>query len=599
MDDLMGNGSDHLGKEGRDAAESPEKGNEDGIRQSLRNAHLDTRRMAERYQLAVQGANDLLWDYSAADNTLFVSDRLYAQLGYASHEFHTLFQNPMDLLAESDRDVLVQCIRSHVADRTPRFFLICRLKTSVGGYRTYLLSGRVQTGTGGEVVRVAGSLTDQTDRRMMELEIRQLAQFDNLTSLPNRLALFGEMDMRMALGPWLRGIVVMDLDNFKWVNDAYDHSIGDSLLQVIGTRLSTLVKDSSEILLFRLSGDEFVFALGGKSTKNDVDRLARSISEMMEEPFLLERRSLRVTGSIGCALFPDDGTLFQELLRNADLAMGEAKRMGRNQICCYNVQMGQRVAWRRKIESAMMKALDNGEFRVYFQPIIRLDGERPSGFESLLRWFSPELGNIRPDEFIPVAEESGLIIPLGAWVMEEACRFAVEVRKRYGAFFVTVNTCAMQWMRPEFEEMVLHAADKAGLEHSALGIELTESMLVLSPKFFEERMIRLREQGFHLLLDDFGTGYSSLSYLLHLPFHTVKIDHSFVKNFDHESRERRLMGSILELAGGIGMDVVVEGIETMAQRKYLEDKGCPMIQGNQAGHPMPAGEAMDWIRDRV
>ena len=453
----------------------------------------------------------------------------------------------------------------------------------------------------GQPTHYVGVGTDISQLKRSEAQLEHLAHHDPLTGLPNRL--LGQSRLEHALQRAQRhggrlGVVFLDLDGFKHINDSLGHPIGDSVLTDIAQRLKVRLR--SEDTLARLGGDEFLLVLEEIATPADAAHIARKLLDALQLPLKLEGRELFVTASIGIAMYPDDGSSWSELIRNADTAMYQAKAAGRDQFCFYTADMNANALAQLELEAALRQALAQQRFELHYQPKLDLASGRTVGFEALLRMRDPHGTLLAPDDFIPLAERSGMIVPVGAWVLEAACR---EARRWHDAgrddLTIAVNVSACQFRCPEFADHVGHALAQSGLPGRALELELTESVLMDNPERTVERLLALKRSGVRLALDDFGTGYSSLGYLLRLPIDALKIDRSFVGGLGRDAHAIDIVHSIIGLARRMRLRVVAEGVETESQMHSLRDYGCDEIQGFLLSEPLTAAIAGEWVsRDR-
>ncbi len=449
---------------------------------------------------------------------------------------------------------------------------------------------------GGRTTNYVGMFSDITERKVAEERIIYLATHDALTGLPNRRLLTDRLEDAIALARregMLLALLFLDLDRFKWVNDSLGHDSGDALLQAVAERLRLAVRETDTVA--RLGGDEFVVLLRNPLSVADVGQVGRKVVEALAQPLTLKEQTLNVSTSVGISLYPHDGVTPAALLQQADTAMYAAKGLGGNQISFFDASMNRSAVERLEIEHGLRHALECGEFELFYQPKIRAQGDKAWGAEVLLRWRHPVHGLLSPDRFIPVAEETGFIVDLGAWVIRTACS---QVRRWHDAgrsIALAINLSAAQLERDDFASSVAHLAAEAGIPAGLVEFEVTESTVLRNPERSMRTLHRLREQGFGLALEDFGTGYSSLSYLKQLPFMTVKIDRSFVGGLPDEKGDVQIVRMIVALAHSVGLEVVAEGIETPAQERFLVQLGCDMLQGYLFAKPMPMAEFEAWL----
>ena len=444
----------------------------------------------------------------------------------------------------------------------------------------------------GEITHFISTGRDITERVRAQERLQYLAHHDVLTGLPNRVLFLDRLNQAMARARRhgrTVAVLFMDLDRFKVINDSLGHAVGDGILRELGGRLREVVRDGDTVS--RFGGDEFAVLLEDMAQPEDVPRVAHKLLEALTEPFRVEGRELFLTASIGASLFPADGEDAQTLLKHADAAMYQAKERGRNSFRFYSAEIGARSARRLDLETHLRRALDRGEFTLHFQPQLSLRTGRVTGVEALLRWEHEALGRVPPAEFIPVLEDTGLIVPVGAWVMEEACRWLATWRAAgVDGFTVSVNLSAHQLHRPRIADEILEILERTGVDAGSecLELELTESLLMHEVEETIAKLHVLREAGVRIAVDDFGTGYSSLAYLKRFPIHVLKIDRSFVCDLPHDPDDRVIARSILSLGRNLGLEVVAEGVETREQLDFLRREGCDAMQGYLVSPPVPA-----------
>ena len=437
-----------------------------------------------------------------------------------------------------------------------------------------------------------GIFSDITERKEAEARILHLAHHDPLTNLPNRALLndrLGQTLLQARRDGRGAAVLLLDLDRFKTINDTLGHERGDSLLLEVCARCRRVLRDTDT--LARLSGDEFVIVLPDATTADVAADTARRLLDAIALPCRLGEHEISITASIGIALFARDGSDESTLLRNADAAMHRAKEAGRNAFEFYAEDMNTSSLGRLLLEHQLRGAAERGELLLHYQPKVSAADGRLGGFEALLRWQHPELGMVAPGQFIPLAEESGLIVPIGQWVLEEACR---QQRAWLDAGFdvppLAVNLSAHQLAQPDIVATVAAAIGRHHLAPGLIELELTETMLMRDVDRTIRTLVRLREMGVRLSIDDFGTGYSSLNYLRQFPVNALKIDRSFVGDIGSDGAEGKIAAAIVGMAHSLGLEAIAEGVETEAQRAFLQMHGCHQLQGYLIARPAHARE---------
>jgi len=434
--------------------------------------------------------------------------------------------------------------------------------------------------------------------RQKEQEIVYMAYHDTLTGLPNRLLLLNRLEYAIDVATRANSqmaVLFLDIDRFKVINDSLGHDVGDRLLVTMSQRLHNTVRRSD--IVARLGGDEFVLVLTDFDTAVYVAHVAEKLLSHLLETLSLDGHKVRVTASIGISIFPQDGTDARTLLRNADIAMYRAKEEGRNNFRFFDQTMNSRAVERLDMETSLRQAVENQEFVLHFQPKVVLGDGTVLGTEALIRWQHPKRGLVPPVEFIPLAEETGLIVPIGAWALRAACQ-QTQLWRQNGSpdLTVAVNLSARQFHQPDLPEQVARVLRETGLPPAALEIELTESTVMESAEKAIQALRHLRDIGVRIAVDDFGTGYSSLSYLKKLPINSLKIDRSFIADLVHDADDAAIVQTIIALGKVLRLEVVAEGVETEQQAAFLRKNGCPIGQGYFFARPLAAGDFVDWLQ---
>ncbi|QQU66621.1 EAL domain-containing protein [Pseudomonas fluorescens] len=449
----------------------------------------------------------------------------------------------------------------------------------------------------GQVSHYVAVFSDISAMKNSEHELAHLAHHDPLTDLPNRLLFTDRAEQALASAQvHKRGcaLLLMDLDHFKIINDSLGHNVGDQLLKLVAERLSGLFGPG--VTLARLGGDEFAVLAESCPQVVQAAALAQRMLNAMKDPFIFDGNQLFISASIGISLFPSDALSAEQLLRNADSALFKAKSAGREGYALYTEELTAHAQHRVEIAGELRRALDQHELRVYYQPVHDLHDSRLVGVEALVRWQHPERGLVPPGEFIPIAERTGLIADIDAWVMDQACRQMCQwLADGAPLSFIAINVSSRLFARRELYEQVAQVLHTTGLDPAFLELEVTESAVMDDPEVALEQLHRLRELGLRLAIDDFGTGYSSLLRLKRLPVQKLKIDQGFVAGLPWDEDDAAIVRVVIALAKSMGMQVHAEGIEQVEQARFLLDQECDMGQGYWFGRPMPADE-IDWTR---
>jgi diguanylate cyclase (GGDEF)-like protein/PAS domain S-box-containing protein len=558
----------------------------------LNNALRSLKESEERYALAARGANDGLWDWNLATNEIYFSPRWNHMLGYATSETWSSPEQWFSHIHADDREKVRAEIAAHCEGKTPEFVSEYRMHHKSGGYIWTLSRGIAVRDHSGTALRIAGSQTDITEGKIA----------DPLTHLPNRLYFLDRLESAIETTRQqgaLFAVLFIDLDQFKMVNDSLGHAAGDELLIDVAGRLRTSIRSGSRLggpaqsIAARIGGDEFAILLCHIVHESDASIVASRILERLTEPFQFEGRSMFVSASIGIAL-SSSGDTAEELLRNADTAMYRAKTNGKARYEFFNEGMRERIVTRFEVENGLRKAIEEQQFVVHYQPIVSLSDSHICGFEALVRWNHPQRGLVLPGEFIPVAEESETIVLLGRWVLREASRQMAEWQRSFPSLrplTISVNVATRQLSDSRLVEDVESALADSGLNPQSLALEVTESSIMGNAQQTLATLDRLKAMNVGLEIDDFGTGYSSLSYLQRLPFDTLKIDRSFVREMTTGNGSLDIVKAVVQLAHSLKLEVVAEGVETELQLCKLRELGCDYLQGYLFSRPVDAGAA--------
>jgi len=550
------------------------------------------RQSEERYALAARGANDGLWDWNLTTDEIYFSPRWNHMLGYGVSEVWSSPEEWFRHIHADDRERVCAAIALHRDGKTPEFVSEYRMRHDSGGYIWMLSRGIAVRDPSGNASRMAGSQTDITEGKIS----------DPLTHIPNRLYFVDRLESAIESAReqgTLFAILFVDLDQFKLVNDSLGHAAGDELLIDVAGRLRAGMRTKprpggqTNSVVARVGGDEFAILLTHMRNETDPSIVAARILERLSEPFYLEGRHVSASASIGIALGSPDRTP-EDLLRDADSAMYHAKANGKARFELFNDAMREQVVARFEIETGLRKAIDLQQLVLHYQPIISTVDDRICGFEALVRWNHPERGLIPPGKFIPIAEESDLIVLLGRWVLRESCRQMAEWHRRFASIrplTINVNVSSRQLSDPHLLEDVEFALTSSGLNPECLSLEVTESSLMENTEQTVTTLNRLKAMKIRLEIDDFGTGYSSLSYLRRLPFDTLKVDRSFISELSAGSDGLDIVRAIVEMAHSLKLEVIAEGVETDEQLRQLREVDCKYVQGFMFSKPVKAEEA--------
>ena len=555
--------------------------------------NLKLRASEERYALAVRAANDGIWDWNLKTNEIYYSIRWKEMLGFKEDEIGI---NPNDwfkLVHPDDQKQVQDNLAAHLKGVTPHFECEYRIKHSSGTFLWVLNRGMAVRDAKGNVYRMAGSQSDITARKLAEERLAHDAFHDALTGLPNRVLFLDRLQNRLERTKRnpidLFAVMFIDLDRFKVVNDSLGHAFGDQLLITVANRLKQCLRPNDTIS--RLSGDEFAILLDTVSDINTARQVADRIKGRLITTTLLGVVERSPAASIGIVLFNSRYSAAGELLRDADSAMYYAKAMGGNQYQVFDDTMHTSAIELIRIEGELKHAVERNELLVHYQPIISLANGKPVGAEALLRWLHPSRGLLAPRDFIQVAEDTGLILSIGEYVLRTACAQAKAWRETgHPNFWVSVNISARQFQDKNLVEKITHIFSETGLPGEALRLEITESVAVRDKDYTVKIMNELNAQGVHTSLDDFGTGYSSLSYLKQFPLKVLKIDQSFIQDIQNNPKNESLIAAIITMARSLGLEVVGEGVEKVEQLTFLQSLLCDNAQGFLLGSPIPGME---------
>ncbi|MCB2310500.1 EAL domain-containing protein [Clostridium tagluense] len=545
----------------------------------------------ERYKLALEGANDAIFEVDLITKEFFSSDKISDITGYDKDDITSL-EDLIKLVADEDRKIAIDDFNNHINGKTLYYQSSLKIKYNGGGDKWVLIRGKCLRNKNGLATKVSGSVTDISGQKDFENKINKLKYYDILTDIPNRKLFINTLESEIIKAKdkeAKHAVLFIDLDNFKEINDTLGHDYGDELLKNVAISLKASIREGD--LVSRVGGDEFFILMRNIEDYSEISCLCEKLLSSLNCEISIVGKQVYTSASIGITVFPDDGYETNILLKNADTAMYSSKYNGKAKYSFFNKNMSDIVVRRVEIEKGLRRALEKNEFEIYYQPQIDIINNKIKGFEALLRWNSTELGKISPSEFIPVAEASGLIIPMGDWIIRTVyIQNNLWKSKGYLYDTIAINLSAVQLQNDKFEENLKRIITETEVNTRFVELEITESILMKDFEKGVKLLTEIRGLGINIALDDFGTGYSSLSYLKQLPINTLKIDKSFIDNIVTNEREKAIVDGIIQLAQKIELDVIAEGVETKEQIKLLQSMGCNQIQGYYFSKPLPSDE---------
>ena len=549
------------------------------------------------------------WDWDIAADEFRLSKEARRMFGLKPDEGVIARERFLDLIHSADRTKVARAV-SDALKYNEAYSISYRISRPGGGECVVHELAEPRLDGSGNPVQFYGTVKDITEREKAETQIRMLAYYDALTGLPNRQQFREQADQAVSAARRVgtkMALIYLDLDHFKRINDTLGHTVGDRLLRRVAQALTSIVRGTDIVAkvdvetsvpssLARLGGDEFTIMLTGLSRSESAARVAKRIQEALSRPLKLDDREYVVTGSMGIAIYPDDAEGVDLLLRNADIAMYAAKEGGRNTYRFFSEDMNERMLDRLALESDLRRALERDELVLHFQPQVEARTGKIVALEALVRWQHPQRGLLPPLDFIGIAEETGLIIPLGEWVMRTACSQAVAWREAgFAPMRVSVNVSSRQLTQGDLVTTVKKVLDATRLGGEYLELEITESSLMSDVDATTETLRGLKETGLSLSVDDFGTGYSSMSYLKRFPLDALKIDQSFVRDLTVDANDAAITKAVIALAKALDLATVAEGVEEEDQLKFLVEQGCDLIQGFLISRPVPAENISSYL----
>jgi len=540
------------------------------------------------------------WELDLVSGRLTWSDGIFALFEANRETFTASYEAFLEYVHPDDRASVDQAYHESIEHKKP-FEIEHRLLMKDGRIKWVGEIGRAEYDDAGRHIRSVGTVQDITERKLLENKLLTMAHYDTLTQIPNRTLFLEAATMGISHARRNRSqcaILFVDLDHFKNVNDTFGHSVGDELLKDTSVKLASCIREAD--IMARFGGDEFIVLLNDLESGQNAQYIAERIREKLNVPRIIAGNDLFITASVGIAVYPNDGGFLEDLLKNADTAMYAAKESGGNKYCFFDHVMNKNAVTKMQMERGLRDASGKKEFALFYQPIVNVADGKVRGVEALLRWFKTEGGLAFPDEFIAIAEETGLIIPIGEWVLHEACRFNKQlVDAGYTDMVMSVNISVAQLRRKNLVDVVKSALDQSGLRPELLEVEVTESLFIESFDAAIEILNAIRALGVQVSLDDFGTGYSSLVHLQKLPIMNLKIDRLFIKEIAKDSDENAMIPAIIDLAHKLKLRVVAEGVETGVQLEKLLGNGCDYYQGYLFSKPIPADQVAAFLFDKV
>lgn len=556
----------------------------------------------ERYALAAKGANDGLWDWNLEDNSIYYSPRWKAMLGYGEDEIGSSPDEWVKRIHRDDVDRFMDELKAHLDGRTATLRCEYRIRRKSGEILRMVARGVAVRNEDGAAYRMAGSQSDITDRRRAEERLIHDALHDALTGLANRTLLtdrLGQALARLKRNPAMGfALASLNLDRFRVVNESLGHTAGDDLLLAVSRRLESQLQPGDT--LARLGADNFALLMEEAGDESAVRKRADSVRQAVGQPYRLGGREVFSSASVGIVMGSPDHQSANDILRNAELALSSAKKDGKGKTETYRETLHHEAVGLMESETDLRKAVEKNRVAAFYQPIIALDTGRIAGFEALARIDHPDRGIVPPSDFIGIAEETGLIVPLCEQILAQSCSQTVRWQRDMGldeGLTVSVNLSARNLADDGLIDTLRHVLADSGIEPENLRLELTESLIMANPESMAQTLAELKKLKVHLVLDDFGTGYSSFSHLRRFPLDTLKIDRSFVMRMASKARDQELVRIIITLAHTLGMDVVAEGVETRAQADSLSRLNCEYAQGFLYAAPLPAEAAGKFLKD--
>lgn len=545
----------------------------------------------EQCNEALKATKVAVWQQDMSNNNIFVSKNWEEVTGYNINKFKSLIEFIEETAIYEDKISALNDLSLCIEGKINFYHSIYRMMTEDNEVKWFLLNGSCLRGSKKEVKSLSGLILDITEQKNKENEIKKIAYYDTVTGIPNRNAFFNELKnslQGLGLNDVRGAIILLNIDNFKLINDTFGYDNGDLLLKVFSQLLSLCIKDYGK--LFKLAGDEFVILIGDYKEENSLLNLCDMLMEYSTKPFEVNEHKMYITTSMGISIFPKHSSNIKDLLKYADLALLKSKIEGKNKYTFFENSIGQSYFRRIIIEQELKNSIKNNELSIVYQPQIEALENKVIGLEALLRWNNKELGVVTPSEFIPIAERTGMIIEIGDWVLNRVCKKVNKIKKKYyNLKSISINISPIQIRESNFKEKIINICRKNGVNVNMIELEITEGALMELNIEKIKDLNELIKEGISISIDDFGIGYSSLNYLTVLPVNTLKIDKSFIDNIKNE-KNRAVIECIMNLSKSLKYEVIAEGVETKEQLDLIMKLGCKRIQGYYFSKPITEEE---------
>lgn len=560
--------------------------------ESLEMQYNEVQASEERYKLAVDGSNDIIWEYDFISKEHYLSDKFENLLGYIINSNEDLMITFKRIIVKEDLEKVLFLFEEHLNMKSPYFKVECRVIDKYKDVKWVSIRGKALLDSMYNPIKISGSISDVTERKKVDEKIEVLAFYDQLTGLPNKHMFLDKIDDKLITKPeygYEGAAFLIDIDNFKSINDTLGHDYGDELLKCISNVFLEFL--ANEEFICKLDGDEFLILKLGMSGILEIEEVAKKLLELFKKPFNIKNKKIFTSISIGISIFPKDASTKSEILKNSDIAMYKAKEEGKNRYLFYNETMSKDVVRKSQLIDGLRNAINKSEFELLYQPQINMSDCKIVGAEALLRWKNDTFGNVSPMEFIPLAEQSELIISIGKWVLKNACiKNKKWIDKGIIPMTIAVNVSVTQIHQDYFLDTIKSILNESGLPAQYLEIEITESIVMNNIEENLKVLNEIKKLGVKIALDDFGTGYSSLSYLRLLPIDKLKLDKLFIDNIHMSKNDRVIVECIIKLAHEMDIIVVAEGVELKEQFDILNEIGCDKIQGYYFSKPISSDE---------